>query len=297
MLFLLGEEMVSIIYMVAGMSSRFGGKIKQFAKVGPNGETLMELSINQAIEAGFDKIVLIVGEKTELPFKEMFGNEHNGVQIIYAKQTFDPKKRDKPWGTCDAVVCAKESINEDFVVCNGDDIYGLNTFKKLKAFAKENKDNECATMGYLLGTVVPDEGVVNRGIFTEDENNYLIKINETLNVSKSKFAEMGLSENSLSSQNIYFLKKEVVNMLDEKNTLFKEKNKGNRTAECYLPKELSVLITEGKIKVKVLRTKDKCYGITNPDDEEKVRDELIAAQNLLEKGSSKKASPAQNQGN
>ena len=115
---------IALVYMVAGMSSRFGGKIKQFAKVGPEGETLIEYSLNQAIPAGFTKIVFIVGNKTEKPFKEMFGDSYKGIPIKYASQNFDSASRDKPWGTTDALCSAKELLDCPFIICNGDDLYG-----------------------------------------------------------------------------------------------------------------------------------------------------------------------------
>ena len=269
--------MVTVVYMVAGMSSRFGGKIKQFAKVGINGETLIEVSIKQALNAGFDKIIFIVGEKTEKPFKEMFGNEYLGIPVSYALQEYDPKTRDRPWGTADAVVSAKDLINDDFVVCNGDDIYGENTFKIIKDFSKQNT-MDCATIGYKLINVLPEEGTVNRGIFTVDENNNVTKIDEKLNISKDTLEENNLTNDNLASQNIFFLKKEIVEMLDEKLQNFKTKNQGDRKAECYLPVELSNLVNEGKTKLKLLLTPDKWFGVTNPDDEEKVRNELAAQQ-------------------
>jgi len=125
-----GKKDIALVYMVAGMSSRFNGKIKQFAKVGRNGETLIEVSLQQALRAGFSKIVFIVGEKTEKPFKEMFGEEYKGVPIFYVFQGFDSNIRDKPWGTVEAVVKIKEVVNCDFVVCNGDDLYGEFAFRK-----------------------------------------------------------------------------------------------------------------------------------------------------------------------
>ncbi len=265
--------MVSIVYMVAGMSSRFGGKIKQFAQVGPNGETLIEVSINQAITAGFDNIIFIVGEKTETPFKEMFRNNYNGIPILYAKQVFDSKFRDKPWGTCDAIVCAKNVIKDDFVVCNGDDLYGENTFRSLVDFSKENQ-MDCATIGYKLGNVLPKQGEVNRGIFSKDKFEYLLGIKETLNISKQNLTELNLNENNLSSQNIFFLRKETLNLLKEKLTNFKETHKEDRKSECYLPTELSNLINENKIKIKLIPTSDKWFGVTNPEDEEVVKEQL-----------------------
>lgn len=265
--------MVSVVYMVAGMSSRFGGRIKQFARVGPNGETLIEVSMNQAIKSGVDKIIFIVGNMTEDPFREMFKDNYKGIPIFYAKQSFDPQERDKPWGTCDAIISAKEVIGEDFVVCNGDDIYGEGAFLDCINFSK-NKNNECATIGYLLGNVVPENGSVNRGIFSQDNEGYLTGIKETLNIEKQKFAEMGLTENNLSSQNIFFLRKEVLEMLEEKLNNFKENHKGDRKSECYLPTELSNLINEGKIKIKLIMTNEPWFGVTNPQDEEVVKEQL-----------------------
>jgi len=265
--------MVSVVYMVAGMSSRFGGKIKQFAKVGPNGETLIEVSMNQAIKAGVNKIIFIVGKMTQAPFMEMFGNNYKETPIFYAKQDFDISQRDKPWGTCDAIISAKELINEDFVVCNGDDIYGEGAFLDCINFSKK-ENTECATIGYLLGSVVPENGSVNRGIFSQDENGYLVGIKETLNIEKNKFAEMNLTENDLSSQNIFFLRKEVLEMLEEKLNNFKETHKGDRKSECYLPTELSNLISEKKVKIKLLMTKEPWFGVTNPQDEEIVKEQL-----------------------
>ena len=259
--------------MVAGMSSRFNGKIKQFAKVGPTDETLIEFSMNQAINAGFDKIIFIVGEKTSTPFKEKFGNSYKNIKIEYTTQAFDKTLRDRPWGTCDALVSAKNIITEDFVVCNGDDIYGEKTMKSIIAFSKENKTDH-ATIGYNLLSVLPDTGKVNRGIFSIDKENNLIKIDETLNISKSNLKEKNLNKENVSSQNIFFIKKKTLNLLEEKLITFKKNHVNDRKAECYLPTELSNLINEGQIKIKLIPTSDKWFGVTNPEDEEIIRQQL-----------------------
>mgnify|MGYP001614605345 FL=1 len=122
---------IALVYMVAGLSSRFGGKIKQFAKVGPKGETIIEYSLNQALPEGFTKIIFIVGNKTEKPFRDMFGESYKGIPIFYSQQKFNEEEREKPWGTADALCSAKDVINCPFVVCNGDDIYGAETFRIL----------------------------------------------------------------------------------------------------------------------------------------------------------------------
>ena len=154
---------IALVYMVAGMSSRFEGKIKQFAEVGPKGEKLLEYSIKQAIPAKFSKIILIVGEKTEAPMREFFGNKYIGAPVLYAKQKFNPEERDKPWGTADALCSAKKIIDCPFIVCNGDDLYGRSSFKILADHLRSS--NEAATLGYSIMEVIPEQGSTNRGIF------------------------------------------------------------------------------------------------------------------------------------
>jgi NDP-sugar pyrophosphorylase family protein len=264
--------MVSIVYLVAGLSSRFGGKIKQFAKIGKSGETLIELSMLQAINAGFDKIVFVVGEKTEVPFKEKFGNSFNKTPIFYTKQEFDLNSRDKPWGTVDALLSAKKIINEDFVVCNGDDLYGENSFEKARIFLENN--NSCVAIGYELEKVLPENGKTNRGIFEVDENNNIIEIKEVFDIEKNNLEEKNLKNNSLASMNLFGLKKNTINLLEKKLSDFKKENFENRKIECLLPVELSNLILEKKIEMKLLASNDDWFGVTNPEDEEIIRKKL-----------------------
>ncbi len=262
---------IAIVYMVAGLSSRFGGKIKQFAKVGPNGETLIEISVNQAIKAGFNKIVFVVGNLTEKGFKEIFKDNYRGVSVQYAYQKFDTKNRDKPWGTTDAVCSIKNIIDCPFVICNGDDIYGENTFKILLNHLQ--KSEEGATIGYKLKDAIPETGKVKRGIFIENKG-YVKSIVETFNIEKNNLSALGLTENSMCSQNIFAMHPVDVDNLNKIATEFKEKNKGNRTIELLLPVDITSLIEAGKLKLKVYSTPDKWIGITNPEDEDVVREML-----------------------
>lgn len=265
------KKQTAIVYMVAGLSSRFGGKIKQFAVVGKNGETLIELSLKQATSAGFDKIILIVGKMTEKPFKEMFGSSYNGIPIYYAEQKFDPDFRDKPWGTTDALCCAKDFLDCDFVVCNGDDIYGENTFRIL--YEHLQRQDEEGTIGFKLEDVLPQKGNVNRGIFSVSRG-FVDAIRETFDLSMDNFASRGLKADEPCSQNIFALHLPVLSMLQEKLELFRKKFEGDRKAECLLPSEISNLIREKKIKLKVYHTPDKWIGVTNPEDELIVREFL-----------------------
>lgn len=265
------EKELALVYMVAGVSSRFGGKIKQFAKVGPEGETLIEYSLKQALPAGFTKIVFIVGNKTEQPFRETFGNSYKGIPIEYCLQSYNPEERDKPLGTADALCCAGDSISSPFIICNGDDLYGENTFKILVKHL--NNKNTCATIGYKLGEVLSEKGSVNRGMF-KAENNRVLSIQETFNITKENLISKGLAEEDLSSQNIFILFPEVVTYLKETVSKFKEENKDNRKAECLLPEELNKLIQQNKISIEIYSTPDSWLGVTNPDDEEIVRRKL-----------------------
>lgn len=265
---------LALVYMAAGMSSRFGGKAKQLAVVGPKGETLIEYSMKQALPAGFTKIIFIVGEKTEGLLKQAFGNNYQGIPIFYPKQTFDPAVRDKPWGTADALVCAKEYLDCPFVVCNGDDLYGENAFKALAEHLKKN--NEDATLGYQLSDVLPDAGGVSRAIF-QINGDMVVGLKETHNITKNNLQELGLKEDGLCSMNIFALHESTLKVLDERVNHFKKQNAGDRKIECYLPEEMSGFVKSKKIILKIYPIRAQWVGITNPGDEETVRKMLLAS--------------------
>lgn len=266
------KKEMAIVYMVAGLSSRFEGKIKQFAKVGPNDETLIECSLNQALPAGFSKIIFIVGNKTEKPFKEKFGEHYHGIPIFYALQKFDEEKRDKPWGTVDAICAIKDLIDCPFVVCNGDDLYGKETFQILTKHLQNKSTN--ATVGYKLGNVLP-EGSVNRGIFESNPDNTINSLREVFDITTKNLKEKALSEQDLCSMNIFALKPEVINKLNFILQDFKEKNAEDRKTECLLPQELGNLIKNNQLTIYLYSTENKWMGITNPGDELKVKEQLF----------------------
>ncbi len=266
------ETSVDLVYMTAGISSRFNGKIKQFAEVGPNREKLIEYSIKQARPAGFSRIIFIVGNTTEKPFKKFFGNEYRGMQVEYVLQSFNPKERDKPWGTIDAICAIKDTVKNPFVICNGDDLYGAEGFKILVNHLKNRKEE--AIIGYRLSEVLPENGSVNRGIFYLDKDGYVSEIKEIFNITKKNLAENDINAGSWVNMNLIGLHHEVLYLLEEKLKRFKEKNKGNRKIECLIPTEINSLIQEEKIRVKIYPSQDKWYGITNPQDVEFVRNSI-----------------------
>ena len=262
---------LAVVYIVAGMSSRFGGRGKQLIKVGPDGESLIEYSANQALKAGFNKLIFVVGEKTEKSFKEIFGDEYKGAKVEYGFQSFDPEKRDKPWGTTDATTCAADLVKEPFVVCNGDDIYGENSFVAIANHLREGKG--AVTMGFKLGSVLSDEGPVNRGIFVV-EGDRVKELKENFSIDKDNLTEKGLSEDDLCSMSIFGFNKEVMPMFKEIIYKFKIDNEGDRKIECLLPNDIGSLIKEGKIEMKIIPASDQWFGVTSPDDEPRVREEL-----------------------
>lgn len=272
---------LALVYMVAGMSSRFGGKIKQFAKIGLNNETLIEYSINQALPAGFTKIVFIVGNKTEKPFLEMFGNTFKGIPVYYALQNYDSSKRDCPWGTTDALCSAKNLINCPFIVCNGDDIYGKNSFKQLAEHLEKNNSTS-ATIGYFLKDLLPEKGKVNRGIF-EIQDNYVKNICETFNIEKTTLGSFGLKPTNLCNANIFAFYPSIFKLLEPLLISFKNKYSQDKRAECFLPEEISKLIKAKKLKMKFYLSTELWVGVTNPEDEEVVRKKLKTLESGLSK--------------
>ena len=265
------ERSIAVVYMAAGLSSRFGGKIKQLAKVGPNEESLIEYSLNQALKAGVNKIYFIVGEKTEKPFKETFGSSYRGIPIVYTFQPFDTEKRNRPWGSLDALCTIRGKINSLFIACNGDDLYGISAFKKLVTHLKEKET--CATIGYKLKNSLPEKGKVNRGIF-KIENNKVTSLKEVLDIGRDNLKEKRLSEGDLCSMNIFALTPEILELLYKKLILFKEENKNDKSVEAFLPHEISTLIKENKLILEIYPTDELCLGITNPEDEIKLRETL-----------------------
>lgn len=253
------------------MSSRFGGKIKQFAKIGLGGETLIEISLNQALKAGFSKIIFIVGNMTEKPFREKFGNSYKGIPVYYALQKFDTQERDKPWGTTEAVISAEPYLNCPFAIFNGDDIYGENSFKILMNHISNSKEG--AILGYKITNVLSEKGSVNRGLI-EVENGYLKSIREIFNITRENLKEKSLEEGSLVSMNAFAFQQSILTMLKKRFENFKKVNLGDRKIECLLPNEIGELINSGEIKVSCLETPDEWIGVTNPEDEEIARESL-----------------------
>ncbi len=264
-------EEISLVCLAAGMSKRFGGKLKQFARVGKNNRTLIECIINQSIPSGINKIILIVRKETKEKFKKIFKEKYKEIPVYYAIQKYDKEKREKPWGTGDAVCSAKKLIKEPCIICTGDDLPGEGTFKILMKHLK-NKKTE-ATVAKKLIEMLPKKGKVNRGIFKTMAGR-VIGGEEVCGVSRWNLKEKRLKKEDLVSISIFALHPETIILLDEKLKEFKGKNEKNKIIEFYLNIALINLIKENKIQMEIYPTKEKWIGITNKEDEKMAKEEL-----------------------
>lgn len=303
----------TLLIMAAGIGSRFGGGIKQLEPVGFNDEIIMDYSIHDAIQAGFNKIIFVIRKDIEDDFKERIGNRVEAiaqkmhVEVGYVFQdihdipegfTF-PSERTKPWGTGQAVLAAKELIHEPFAVINADDYYGKEAFQKLHDWLIiDHEDTAYAMAGFILKNTLSDNGGVTRGICkVETGHTHVIDVVETSNiikvvedgVLKAKTDDIELDINSYVSMNFWgFPAKEGQDpaFLDvlEKHfiTFFKEDVINNPLkAEYLLPTLIGSLLRENKCTVKVLETHDKWFGVTYKEDKPEV---VKSFKKLIEEG-------------
>jgi choline kinase len=256
---------ISIVFMVAGMSSRFGGRPKQMAKVGPNNETLIEYSVNQALLSDFSEIIFITNPRTEQLFMNIFGDEYKNKPVKYIQQRYDTTTRLRPWGTTDAICELIGNVQNSFILLNGDDIYGAETFKNgLNVFTTSGNN---IIGGCKVIDTLPDQGNVNRGII-QVNNNDVVSIVETFDISKNNNLEL---HDSLASVNFIGLHLKTLDLLKIILDEFKENNKGDQKIECMLPCDLDTLIQTNKINMQYFTIKNKVVGLTNPEDEEIVK--------------------------
>lgn len=282
----------ALVIMAAGMGSRFGGGIKQLEPVGPNGEIIMDYSIHDAIEAGFNKVVFIIRKDIKEAFHDAIGKriekicKELGVEFAYAYQELDdlpegiekPADRTKPWGTGQAVLVCKDIIKEPFAVINADDYYGKEAFVKIHEFLVNNytpeKAEELCMAGFILGNTLSDNGTVTRGICAVDENEYLTDVIETYEIKKTEDGAESqgnkVDVNSHVSMNMWGLTPEFVGLLEEGFVEFFETIRGDEAKELkgeyLLPIYIDELLKKGKVSVKLLETQDKWFGVTYKED-------------------------------
>ena len=282
---------VTLVVMAAGIGSRFGGGIKQLEAVGPNGEIIMDYSIHDALEAGFNKVVFVIRKDLEKDFKEIIGRRMEKlVEVEYAYQELNdiPERflkktegRKKPWGTGQAILAARNLIKEPFLVINADDYYGKEGFRIVHDYMVNEMDDTKDTFdmcmaGFILSNTLSENGPVTRGVCTVDNNGYLSKVTETYDVYK---AEDGMhaadhdgnpvivTEDQHVSMNMFGLPASFVKELEKGFPEFLSNVKeGDLKAEYLLPAVIDECIHSGKGTVRVLETKDKWFGVTYKED-------------------------------
>lgn len=261
---------ITAVYLAAGLSSRFGGRIKALARVGKNNETLLEISMNQAKNAGFNKFVIIASDKTIQALGEEFRNDFKGIPISYCLQK-TPEYRKKPFGTSHALLCAKELVKGPFVVLNGDDVYGSKTMKSIYDYMKKTKDGYCMP-GYKLKNCVPKQGTVNRGVITSNKG-FLEKITETFNIS-SEDIPLKFNGDELVSMNLFGLQSRFFEYIEKEFGMFLANHPDDPTTEFLLPDTVSKFLQENNIKMAVIPMEDAPIGLTNPEDEAILKEKL-----------------------
>ncbi len=285
----------TLLIMAAGLGSRYGGN-KQIDRIGPNGEILMEYSIHDAVEAGFDKVVFVIRKSMDEQFRSMIGDKiAKKVHVEYAYQEYDslpdgfipPADRTKPYGTVHAVMCAKDVIHEPFAVINADDYYGRDAFKAMAdaLHRLQHENNKAYMVAYYLKNTVSKHGHVTRGVCTTDETGHLVKVTETFSILPFPDGTIRdihdnpdgiiLNPDALVSMNMWGFGPSFFDAGIQYLSDFLKDNSGDPLKkECLLPSLVDTLMHEKGLKVEVLSTDAVWFGVTYKEDKEYVAAEL-----------------------
>ena len=295
-----------LVVMAAGMGSRYGG-LKQIDPVGNCGEAILDYSLYDAHEAGFETAVIVIKEAIKKDFMDTVGKrlQNAPMEIRYAYQELDmlpagyavPEGRTKPWGTCHAVLCAKAAVDgAPFAVINADDYYGKSAFKVIYDYLSTAKDGEkydFCMVGYELGKTVTDNGSVARGVCETDESGHLVAVNERVRIEKYDggihYTEDGgaswtdLSETATVSMNMWGFTSKFMDEIEAGFPAFLDGAlaSGNLKAEFFLPGMVTKLLSGRKATVQVMTSPDKWYGVTYAADKPMV---VAALRGMAEQG-------------
>lgn len=292
----------TLLVLAAGMGSRYGG-LKQIDPVGPNGEYLIDYSIYDAYRSGFDRVVFVIRRDFVTEFKRHFTPRKfkNKVKVDYAYQDLNdlplgvrlPDKREKPWGTGQAVMAARNFIKEPFAVINADDFYGRDAFvtmgKKLDELAKDSV-NKYVMVGYRLGKTLSENGWVSRGLCKVDYKNRLTSIHEHTKVGRKgkrivsqdkKGINHTLDEKRLVSMTFFGFTPDFFDYLQTDFAKFIAENLQSEKMEFFTPNVVNGLVKDGKIEMQVIPTRAKWFGVTYAEDKEPTIKEI---RELIKKG-------------
>ena len=279
----------TLVILAAGMGNRYGG-LKQIDTFSPEGDTIIDFSIYDALKAGFGKFVFIIRKSFEKEFKEIFNKKLEGkAEIAYVFQELEnvPEKyinpeRTKPWGTGHALLMAKDVVNGNFAIINGDDFYGKEAFEVMaKSLSKKDMNSyDFNTMAYLLKNTVSEHGYVSRGECLVNDKNYLVDVTERTHIEKidgkiirkdDDGTYISIDGNTVVSMNFWGFTPRFFEfggaLFDE----FLEANKENLKAEFYIPYIVSDILKSGKTSIEVLKSEAKWFGVTYKEDKEIVQ--------------------------
>ncbi|MEE3362626.1 MAG: hypothetical protein VZQ84_03590 [Anaerovoracaceae bacterium] len=289
------ERKTSLIIMAAGLGSRYGRGIKQLDRVGPTGETIMDYSVHDAVEAGFGKIVIVIRKDIEDEFRSVTGDRigelcaAKGAEVSYVFQDIGdlpggltaPEGRTKPWGTGAAVLSCRDVIRGPFAVINADDYYGKTAFRRIRKFlsgGRAGRRRYCMA-GYALSRTLSDNGSVNRGICRIRGDGYLMSVAETPGIVKTpegaaietrlgngQREHFAQDPNAPVSMNMWGFTPDFFPLLERGFIEFLEEHRGDADGEFLIPVFVNRLLKEGKISVRVLPTEDSWFGVTYSRD-------------------------------
>ena len=294
-----------LVIMAAGIGSRFGGGIKQLEPMGPSGEIIMDYSIHDAMEAGFNKVIFIIRRDLEKDFKEIIGHRIGKLlPVEYAYQELEnlpagyevTPGRTKPWGTGQAVLSVKGMVDGPFLVINADDYYGREGFRRIHDYMAEHMDSQSEIYdicmgGFVLSNTLSDNGTVTRGVCQVDGDGFLTNVTETYNIQMKEDglhatdesgAPVTISPSQPVSMNMWGLPASFIQELEKGLPVFLDSLKeGDIKSEYLLPKIIDNLVQNKKARVTVLDTPDKWFGVTYREDKQAVTD---AIRGLIESG-------------
>ncbi len=289
---------VTLVVMAAGIGSRFGGGIKQLEPMGPNGEIIMDYSIYDAINAGFNKVVFVIRKDLEKDFDEIIGQRiKKKVHVEYAFQETDNipekykdnfKERSKPWGTGQAILVCKDLIHEPFLVINADDYYGCEAYKVAYDYLTQEHQSSVLPLcmvGFVLKNTLSENGGVTRGICQEN-NHKLVDITETHNIEyiggKAISEDKELDLDAVVSMNMWGLYPQLFELLENGfDEFLHQLDSLDIKSEYLLPTIIDDLLKRNEVSVEVLKSNDSWFGVTYKEDKENVKENIRI---LIEKG-------------
>lgn len=284
-----------LVVMAAGIGSRFGG-LKQMTPFGVHGESLIDYSLYDALQVGFERVIFIVNKRIHADFRELVGRHvENRMEVQYVMQELDdlpeslplPQGRTKPWGTGHAIWACRNAIDAPFCAINGDDLYGRDALRSMYAYlCASPAPGHYAMVAFELKNTLSENGSVSRGVCRANNQGFLESIVETVHIipsvdgplySEDRQTYYRLPEDTMVSMNIWGLTPEIIGVLGEEFLRFYQDTVQTNPlkAEIYLPSVIGTMLKQEKASVKVLQSKDKWFGVTNASDRPAVEAALL----------------------